>query len=58
MKDGSRKEPKADTVIMSVGYVPAPLVKKGPHIHVIGDAEKVGNLRTVVWRAWEIAEKL
>ena len=58
MKDGSRKEPKADTVIMSVGYTPAPLVRKGRHIHIVGDAEKVGNLRTVVWRAWEIAEKI
>lgn len=58
MKDGSRKEPKADTVIMSVGYTPAPLVRRGRHIHIVGDAEKVGNLRTVVWRAWEIAEKI
>lgn len=57
-KDGSQKKLKADTVIVSVGYNPAPLAKASRHVHIVGDALKVGNLRTVVWRAWDVAEKL
>ena len=48
----------ADDVILSVGYKPAPLVEKGKHIHVIGDACKVGNLRTVIWQAWDVCMKI
>ena len=46
------------SVIVSVGYNPAPLAKASRHVHIVGDALKVGNLRTVVWRAWEVAEKI
>ena len=56
--DGKTKDIKADSVIVSVGYVPAPVAEKSSHVHIVGDAEKVGNLRTVVWKAWEVAEKL
>lgn len=48
----------ADSVIMSVGYKPAPLAEKSKHVHVIGDAQAVGNLRTVIWNAWDVAMKL
>lgn len=57
-KDGAQKKVKADTVIVSVGYNPAPLAKASKHVHIVGDALKVGNLRTVVWRAWDVADKL
>ena len=57
-KDGKVFDIPADSVIMSVGYVPTPVAPKGKHIHVIGDAAKVGNLRTVIWGAWDIAMKL
>ena len=57
-KDGNAFVVDADSVILSVGYNPAPLAAKGKHIHVIGDAEKVGNLRTVIWGAWNVAMKL
>ena len=43
---------------MSVGYNPAPIAKKASHVHVIGDAAAVGNLRTVIWGAWDVAMKL
>ena len=56
-KEGT-KEVKADSVIMAVGYNPAPLTKSGRHVHIVGDAYEVGNLRTVIWRAWQIAEKI
>lgn len=57
-KNGNTFKIPADSVILSVGYTPAPLAPKGKHIHVIGDAVKVGNLRTVIWQAWDVAMKL
>lgn len=57
-KNGKTVEIPADSVILSVGYRPAPAAPKGKHIHIIGDANKVGNLRTVIWGAWNIAMKL
>ena len=57
-KDGKSFKIDADSVILSVGYNPAPLAPKGKHVHVVGDASKVGNLRTVIWQAWDVAMKL
>ena len=57
-KDGKTETIPADSVILSVGYRPAPVVEKSKHVHVIGDAFKVGNLRTVIWQAWDVAMKL
>jgi 2-enoate reductase len=57
-KEGNEKTIPADSVIMSVGYNPAPLAKKASHVHVIGDAKAVGNLRTVIWGAWDVAMKI
>ena len=36
----------------------APVAPKAKHVHVIGDAAKVGNLRTVIWGAWDVCMKL
>ena len=55
-KDGKIFKIDADSVIMSVGYNPAPIATKG--VHVIGDAKAVGNLRTVIWGAWDVAMKI
>ena len=57
-KAGKLQVIPADSVILSVGYTPAPAIPAGKHVHVIGDACKVGNLRTVVWQSWEVAQKL
>ena len=57
-KDGKQFDIACDDVIMSVGYNPAPIAKKGGKIHVIGDAASVGNLRTVIWGAWDTCMKL
>ena len=57
-KDGNTIDISADSVILSVGYTPAPIAKKGKHLHIVGDAHKVGNLRTVIWQAWDVAMKL
>ena len=45
-------------MILSVGYNPAPVAAKAKHVHVIGDAAKVGNLRSVIWGAWDVCMKL
>ena len=60
VKDKSGKTFKilADNVIVSVGYCPAPVAKKAKNVHIVGDANKVGNLRTVIWQAWDVAMKL
>ncbi|MBQ2794346.1 MAG: FAD-dependent oxidoreductase [Clostridia bacterium] len=57
-KEGNTLEIPADSVIMSTGYRPAPLAKKGGKVHVIGDAQSVGNLRTVIWGVWDVCMKL
>ena len=51
----------ADSVILSVGYTSNPVAKKTKekkNIHLVGDCDKVGNLRTVIWQAWDVAMKL
>ncbi len=58
LKDGKEKKIKADSVITAIGYNPAPIAKASKHVHIVGDAHEVGNLRTVIWRAWDIAIKL
>ncbi|NLA81671.1 MAG: FAD-dependent oxidoreductase [Clostridiaceae bacterium] len=57
-KEGKVFDLKADHVITALGYKPAPLVKSGRKVHLVGDAKKVGNLRTVIWRAWDVCMKL
>ncbi len=57
-KNGMEFHIAADSVILSVGYKPAPLVAKGKNVHIVGDADKVGNLRTVIWGAWDVCMKI
>ena len=57
-KNGMEVKIASDSVILSVGYKPAPLAEKAKHVHIVGDADKVGNLRTVIWGAWDVAMKL
>ena len=57
-KDGTKQKVEADSVIYSVGYYSAPIAPKGKRVHVIGDAKSVGNLRTVIWGAWDVATKI
>ncbi|MBQ4510707.1 MAG: FAD-dependent oxidoreductase [Clostridia bacterium] len=47
-----------DTVITALGYKPNPVFKKGKNVHIIGDANEVGNLRTVIWNAWDVCMKI
>ena len=56
-KDGETRVPY-DSVVLSIGYNPNPAFKAGKKVHLVGDAYTVGNLRTVIWRAWDIAIKI
>ena len=55
-EDGKTFEVACDSVIGAVGYNPAPLAEKG--VYLVGDCLAVGNLRSVIWRAYEVAMKI
>ena len=57
-KNGMKFKIAADNVILCTGYRSAPLAEKAKHVHIVGDAEKVGNLRSVIWGAWDVCMKL
>ena len=57
-KDGNMFDIPADNVIVSVGYKPNPIAQKAKHVHIVGDANAVGNLRSVIWGAWDVCMKL
>lgn len=57
-KDGTDVKIACDSVISSAGYVPAPIAQKAKHVHLVGDCTQVGNLRSVVWGAYETAMKI
>lgn len=54
-KSGKEYAINGDSVILSVGYIPSPLDAKAK---LVGDCKQVGNLRTVIWRAWDVAMKI
>ena len=54
--NGENKTIECNSSIISVGYIPTPVLD-GKH-NLVGDCSKVGNLRTVIWKAWDIAMKL
>jgi len=66
VKDGSiivssekgDEEIKVDSIISSTGYISTPLVNKGKNVYLVGDCLQVGNLRSVIWRAYEVAMKI
>jgi 2-enoate reductase len=47
-----------DSVISSVGYIPRPLVEEKGNIRLVGDCKQVGNLRSVIWRAWDVCMEI
>lgn len=54
-----RRTLRADCVITSVGYDPAPLpAQESASVHIIGDAAHVGNLLTVIQNAYDVALKV
>ncbi len=60
-KDGKEFTIECDSVISSAGYIPDPVVKENEresNMDYVGDCKEVGNLRTVIWRAYEVAMRL
>ena len=57
-KDGRRETVAADSIITCIGYVPTPLEKGSHRIHLVGDCKHVGNLRTVIWGAYDVAMRI
>ena len=57
-KQGKQSRFDCDDVILSTGYRSAPIAKKSRHVHILGDAQKVGNLRSVIWGVWDKCMKL
>jgi 2-enoate reductase len=60
-KDGKELEMACDSVISSAGYIPDPVTKENDrtsNMDYVGDCQKIGNLRTVIWRAYEVAMRM
>jgi len=59
-KNGQTEEIPADSVIVSIGYMAGnPFVeKKQKHIHILGDADHVANLKAAIWAANDLAINL
>ncbi len=57
-KEGEPYDIEADSVVLSIGYNPAPVSKKSGKIHLVGDCSAVGNLRTVIWGVWDACMKI
>ena len=57
-KSGAELTIPCDSVISCAGYIPAPLTAKGGRVHFVGDCRAVGNLRSVIWNAYETAMKI
>ncbi len=58
-KNGETFEIACDSVISCAGYLPAPLASGGKkNVQFIGDCQSVGNLRSVIWGAYEAAMKI
>ena len=57
---------ECDSVVNGIGFVPTPVggktasrkVKGRETIHRVGDCVAIGNLRTVIWRAWDVCMKI
>ena len=57
---------ECDNAVNGIGFVPTPVggktasrkVKGRETIHRVGDCVAIGNLRTVIWRAWDVCMKI
>ncbi len=55
--NGTSKVIPFDTIVTSIGYN-STTINDTNHIHIIGDAHKVGNLMDVIWQAYDLANTL
>ena len=55
-KDGKNVfEVEYDDIVNGIGFVPAPVGGKAKNVYRVGDCVTIGNLRTAIWRAWDVA---
>ena len=43
-KDGKDFDIACDSVVMSAGYIPSPLVKEGNNVYLVGDCKQIGKV--------------
>ena len=50
---------ECDSVVNGIGFVPTPVGgKDNKKVYRVGDCVAIGNLRTVIWRAWDVCMKI
>ena len=57
-KGGDAFTLECDSVVNGIGFVPAPVAAKDKGVQHIGTCEKWGNLRDVIWGAWDVCMKI
>ena len=57
-KNGNEVEIPCDSVISCAGYIPAPIAEKASNVYLVGDCLAIGNLRSVVRKAYDVAMKI
>ena len=58
-KDGKNVfEIEYDNIVNGIGFVPAPVGGNAKNVYRVGDCVTIGNLRTAIWRAWDVAMKI
>lgn len=60
-KSGKDFDIQCDSVISSAGYIPNPVTSEDDrtsNMDYVGDCKQIGNLRSVIWRAYEVAMRM
>jgi len=65
-EDGTVTKVEFDNIVNGIGFVPTPVggkkasrrIRGVETLHRVGDCVAIGNLRTVIWRAWDVCMKI
>jgi 2-enoate reductase len=58
-RDGTVTEVEYDNIVNGIGFVPAPIGGSSKkNVHRVGDCVAIGNLRTAIWRAWDVCMRI
>ena len=57
-KDGESFRIDCDAVVNGVGFMPAPIAPDDKKVRRVGTCEKWGNLRDVIWGAWDVCMRI
>ena len=49
---------ECDAVVNGIGFIPAPIAPNEKGVKRVGTCEKWGNLRNVIWSAWDVCMKI